>query len=242
MGSFVHIEARVQLVRTRQGCAFVNRKEHTRCRGRRGAADGSQQTCACIGPSMARKSKREKIEKHKQSLGDVLEDPESYGVRTRPRTKQKHRERDGSGDVSDDDDRAGEGLPSDLTNKIMREAHLQQEEMKRDSNQTHREAYKDSLAGAIHNLQGDVQGLESEDELGDGWSDGDVDDRLEAEWEQEVDAEDEAVLAAFMNKAEGKQTRTLADIIMEKIREKEAGGGQGAVRYDGRGHPLAPWC
>ena len=74
---------------------------------------------------MARKSKREKIEKHKQSLGDVLEDPESYGVRTRPRTKQKHRDRDGLGEVSDDDDRAGEGLPSDLTNKIMREAHLQ---------------------------------------------------------------------------------------------------------------------
>lgn len=77
-----------------------------------------------------------------------------------------------------------------------------------------------------------MHGAESDDELGDGWSDGDVDDRLEAEWEQEVDAEDEAVLAAFMNKGEGKQTRTLADIIMEKIREKEAGGGQGGVRYE----------
>jgi len=27
------------------------------------------------------RKKRERIEKHKQSLGDVLEDPETYGVR-----------------------------------------------------------------------------------------------------------------------------------------------------------------
>jgi len=182
---------------------------------------------------MARRPKREKVEKHKQSLGDVLEDPESYGVRTKPRTKQKRRDTDGLGDASDDevDHRAEQGLPSDLTNKIMREAHLQQEEIKRDSKRTNREAYKDSLAGAIQNLQGDAPGLESDDEFGEGWSDGEVDDRLEAEWEEEVDAEDEAVLAAFMNKADGKQTRTLADIIMEKIREKEAGGAQGGVRY-----------
>lgn len=31
---------------------------------------------------MARK-KRERIEKHKQSLGEVMEDPETYGVRVR---------------------------------------------------------------------------------------------------------------------------------------------------------------
>ena len=181
---------------------------------------------------MARKPSRQKVEKHKQSLGDVLEDPESYGVRTRPRAKQKRRDQDEMGDVSDEevDHRADQGLPSDLTNKIMREAHLQQEEIKRDSKQKNREAYKDSLAGAIQNLQGDAPGGESDDEFGEGWSDGEVDDRLEAEWEEEVDAEDEAVLAAFMNKGEGKQTRTLADLIMEKIREKEAGGGQGGVR------------
>ena len=29
------------------------------------------------------KKKREKVEKHKQSLGEVMEDPETYGVRVR---------------------------------------------------------------------------------------------------------------------------------------------------------------
>ena len=71
---------------------------------------------------------------------------------------------------------------------------------------------------------------------GGDWSDGEGGgledggfDGLEAEWAEEVDAEDEAVLAAFRREGEG-GTRTLADMILEKIREKEAGDG---VRYVG---------
>ena len=182
--------------------------------------------------TMARKSKREKIEKHKQSLGDVIEDPESYGVRTKPRSKQRRRDDEGS----EEDER----LPAELTNKIMREAHLQQEEIKKDSAGGQRAAYKESLAGAIQNLQGDAP-----EDSDDGWSDPEMDDHLEAEWDEEVDAEDEAVLAAFMSKGDGSKQRTLADIIMEKIKEKEAGGGgDSGVRYDPvlRSRILQPLC
>ena len=189
---------------------------------------------------MARKSSRQKIEKHKQSLGDTLEDPEAHGVRTRPRQKRGRRrdaydeEHVGS---SEDEGADVPQLPSDLTNKIMREAHLQQEEIKKDTKDASRAGYQASLAGAIQNLGG--EGVESDDELGGGggeWSDGEGGgfedggfDGLEAEWAEEVDAEDEAVLAAFRREGEG-GTRTLADMILEKIREKEAGDG---VRYVG---------
>jgi len=194
---------------------------------------------------MARKSSRQKIEKHKQSLGDTLEDPETHGVRTRPRQKRGRRR-----DAYDEEHVGSEDeehvdvpqLPSDLTSKIMREAHLQQEEIKKDTKDASRAGYQASLAGAIQNLTSrgvGGEGGESDDELGGGgggWSDeeggGFEDggfDGLEAEWAEEVDAEDEAVLAAFRREGEG-GTRTLADIILEKIREKEAGDG---VRYVG---------
>ena len=171
---------------------------------------------------MARKSSRQKIEKHKQSLGDTLEDPETHGVRTRPRQKAKSRNHELP---SDDEEGPGPSLPSDLTNKIMREAHLQQEELRQDSKEKRREAYQASLAGAIQNLGGEQRdgGLDSDE---DGFED-DFEEGLEEEWAEEVEAEDEAVLAAFRTEGGSGGTRTLADMIMEKIREKEQGG----VRY-----------
>ena len=43
----------------------------------------------------------------------------------------------------------------------------------------------------------------------------------------EISPEDERALAAFMNPVGNTQQRTLADIILEKIKEKERGGGGG---------------
>ena len=188
---------------------------------------------------MARK-KIERIEKHKQSLGEVLEDPESYGVRvgsilssnlsicffimsstmqTKPRSKKKREEEE---EYSEDEG----ALPPELTGKIMKEAHLQQEELKRESEREKSQVYQDSLAGAIKNLKG-TRDDETDEDV---WSEPESDYNPE-DWEAEIDEEDEAVLAAFMsNNAGNQKQRTLADIIMEKIKEKESGGGDN-VRY-----------
>lgn len=140
----------------------------------------------------------------------------SIPVQTKPRSKKNRQ---------DDSDEEEEVLPPELTGKIMREAHLQQEEMKKDDEDSKKSVYKDSLAGAIENLKGDVVDSDEEEAWSEPESDFNPDD-----WEEEIDAEDEAVLAAFMSKDGSKQKqKTLADIILEKIKEKESGGG--TVRY-----------
>lgn len=108
----------------------------------------------------------------------------------------------------------------------MKEAHLQQEEMKRESEREKSHVYQDSLAGAIKNLKGTRDDETDEDVWSEPESEYSPDD-----WEAEIEEEDEAVLAAFMSKTSGSQKqKTLADIIMEKIKEKESGMGDG-VRY-----------
>lgn len=136
----------------------------------------------------------------------------SIRVQTKPRSKKNRQE---------DSDEEEEVLPPELTGKIMREAHLQQEEMKKDDEDSKKSMYKDSLAGAIANLKGDAVDSDEEEAWSEPESDFNPDD-----WEEEIDAEDEAVLAAFMSKdASNQKQKTLADIIMEKIKEKESGGG-----------------
>ena len=70
--------------------------------------------------------------------------------------------------------------------------------------------------------QGRARDSDSEDDGGaDAYSEED-----EAWVEEHVTAEDEAALAAFLNPgAAGQQQRTLSDIIMSKIRERQATGG-----------------
>ena len=54
---------------------------------------------------------------------------------------------------------------------------------------------------------------------------------VEEHWEEEeIGLEDEAALARFMNpEAASQQQRTLSDIIMERIREKQEAGGMPAI-------------
>ena len=92
----------------------------------------------------------------------------------------------------------------------MKEAHLQQEELKRESEREKSQVYQDSLAGAIKNLKG-TRDDETDEDV---WSEPESDYNPE-DWEAEIDEEDEAVLAAFMsNNAGNQKQRTLADIIM----------------------------
>lgn len=138
-------------------------------------------------------------------------------MQTNPRSKKKKEE-----DYSEEED----ALPPELTGKIMKEAHLQQEEMKREREQEKSHVYQDSLAGAIKNLKGTREDETDEDVWSEPESEYNPDD-----WEAEIEEEDEAVLAAFMSKTSGSQKqKTLADMIMEKIKEKESGMGDG-VRY-----------
>ena len=72
------------------------------------------------------------------------------------------------------------------------------------------------------------QGHDSDSDESDyagGFSDG------EERWiEEEIGVEDEAALARFMApEAASHQQRTLSDIIMERIREKEEAGGMPAI-------------
>ena len=112
-------------------------------------------------------------------------------------------------------------LPPKLTGKIMKEAQLQQREVSNDEEMRDGSRVRETLAGALRNLKGHVSASDDEDE---NWSEPESDFNPE-DWEAEIDAEDEAVLSAFMTNHDGNQKqKTLADIIMEKIKEKEQNG------------------
>lgn len=66
-------------------------------------------------------------------------------------------------------------------------------------------------------VDGDFGRFSDDGDGGDSWNDGVV----------EVSAEDEAALAAFAADVDGKGTRSLADVILEKLRASGGGGGDG---------------
>lgn len=116
-------------------------------------------------------------------------------------------------------------MPSQLSDRILKQARAQQEEV--DAGEARAGAgtmggTRDALTAAMQSLGAAVDS-DDEDELG---SDGGSDWEEEEEWEEEMTADDEAALAAFMapGAADYKQ-RTLSDLIMEKIREKQQEGG-----------------
>jgi essential nuclear protein 1 len=176
---------------------------------------------------MGRK-RRERVEYHKQSLGEQIENPETYGVRTQPRPEKKHRH---SGAGSEDEE---EQVPGALSNRILEVAREQQEEVAAEGEQDNegfaggaREALAaamQGLAGAASDSDEEYQGDDFSDPGSAGW---------EEEYEAELNGQDEAALEAFMNPtAKGQKQKTLTDVIMEKIREKQAAAGLSAVpRY-----------
>ncbi|KAK9840658.1 hypothetical protein WJX81_007722 [Elliptochloris bilobata] len=159
------------------------------------------------------------------ALPDELENPETYGVRVKPRRSKKARDSDGED--------AEEVLTPELSSRILREAQAQQAEV---------DAEADLLGagGARAASSGRQEGgcceagrdSDSDSDPGE-----DVHSEVDEAWvEEHVSAEDEAALAAFLYPdAASQQQRTLNDIIMSKIRERQATGGLASVPEEGEG-------
>lgn len=171
------------------------------------------------------KKRRERVERHQESLGEQLENAESYVVRSKPRAEKRRKGGDAQGDDSDEDD---EGyVPHKLSGRILEAARQQQEEVDAEakgpaSGLGHA---REALAAVMHSFPRGAHTSDSDEEQFS-----DVDDGLEEEWEAEITAEDDAALAAFLAPgAENTKQKTLSDVIMEKIREKQSAAGLSMV-------------
>lgn len=171
------------------------------------------------------KKKREYVERHKQSLEEVLENPETYGVRTHPRQGKRPR---GEGY---DEEAAEEPVSAAMTARILKEARSQREEV--DAEDVPAGAAALQLAGSRGVVAAAAKGLQdsdSDDDFSDGG--GSV---YEYDEEIEVSAEDEAALAAFMAPgADNYKQKTLADLVLERIREKQAEQGVSELPREGQ--------
>ncbi|KAK9811795.1 hypothetical protein WJX72_010259 [[Myrmecia] bisecta] len=167
--------------------------------------------------------RREKPNVHRHGLGEVLENPWTYGIRTKPRGAQKRAR------PEEDDEQF---LSGELSTKIMREARAQQQEVDAEDNPLGPSAQQATRRGG---LAGSIQELDSDSDADEPQDYTDSDSLWDA-GEEEVSLEDEKALAAFMApNAENYQQRTLADIIMEKIKAKqEAGGLDAGPERDGQ--------
>ena len=180
------------------------------------------------------KKRRQYVEHHKQSLGDQMEDPETYGVRTKPRPEKRRK------GESDDEE---EHVPGVLSNRILEVAREQQEEVEAEDIDNEDVALggsaREALAAAMQGLAGVASDSDDDDDDAGagGFGRDDFSDPGSAGWEEEceeaINGEDEAALAAFMNhSAKGQKQKTLSDVIMEKIREKQGQAGLSALpRY-----------
>lgn len=172
------------------------------------------------------KKKRERPEKHKQTLGEQIEDPTSYGVRTKPRPQKRRRSKAAEEALSEEEDDSF--VPDALSGRILDVAREQQREI-----DVEEDVEKNGASVGVHKaLASAMQQLGPGSGVAD--DDSDSDDGLGFEgnfsgpeedygndWEDEITAEDEIALAAFMApNAKDYHQKTLNDIIMEKIRDK----------------------
>jgi len=153
-----------------------------------------------------------------------MTNPWKNGVRMKPRAQK----RKAHAEEGEEDD----GITENLSKKILQEAQAQQKEV-----ETEEAGEAGALIGAAVDLSGrslvaaakKKKAPDSDDESDD-FSD------TESQWdveEVEITEEDEKALEKFM-RPNAQATRTLADIIMGKIREKQAaeGAAEGAVPGD----------
>ncbi|PSC71236.1 Bystin [Micractinium conductrix] len=168
------------------------------------------------------KKKRDYVVHHKQSLGDQLENPETWGVRTQPRPSKRRR------DGEEDEQQEEELVPAAMTARILKQARSQQEEI--DAEDAPAGAAALQLAGRRGVVAAAAKGLQGDSESEEEWSD----DGYEFDEEIEVSAEDEAALAAFMAPgADDYQQKTLADLVLERIRQKQAEQGVSELPREG---------
>ncbi|KAL3141390.1 hypothetical protein ABBQ32_004967 [Trebouxia sp. C0010 RCD-2024] len=167
-----------------------------------------------MGGIKKKKAKRG-IEHHKRSLEETLEAPETYGVRTK--TRPAKRRKAAASAAADEAAENEEALSEALSHKVMREARAQQEELDAEDQP------EGAIAQAGHQAAATAVDSDSEQEDFDKYSELDAFDTEEVE----VSPDDEQALAAFMAPhAGGFQQRTLADLILQKIQDKERGQGQ----------------
>lgn len=189
--------------------------------------------------------------KHRQSLHEQIEDPESYGVRTKPRAEKKRRRAE---------DEEEELLDVKLSGRILKAAREQQQELDDE------EAFEKALGsdeegeeggridpqaalraafqkvGGKGGAKGGAKGApaaDSDDDDSDvdeapgrpgafGLAAGDAD--VDYEEDVEVDPDDERALAAFMAPGASSHRQTnLADLIMARLKERQTEQGLQAV-------------
>lgn len=175
--------------------------------------------------------------RHAPLGAQIAEDQARQLVAPERRNRQgKRRVRDREGEM--EDELAAEGVVSgDMSRKILSFAREQLEEEKETRAKELREKQRAGKRGADSDDEDLPFGAGGSDDESGGMRDGEEE---EEEYEIEylnddefanlkVDAEDERVLEMFMNKNKPAR-RTLGDIIMEKIREKEAAAEAAAER------------
>jgi len=153
---------------------------------------------------------------HRHGLADDITNPWNNGVRVKSRGKKRR--------VEEDDRFDSEVVTENLSRKILREADAQQKEV--DAEEAGETA---AVLGSVVDLTG--RGIvsaakkttDSDEDTDDDDGYSDTASQWDAE-EIEVTAEDEAALEKFM-RPNAESTRTLADVIMQKIREKQEAAG-----------------
>ncbi|GMH36021.1 hypothetical protein BSKO_03889 [Bryopsis sp. KO-2023] len=170
---------------------------------------------------MVRKTRNEK---HKRSLGAVLVDPATNGVRTQPRRKRIKMD-------EDSDNEMGVGpVTQELSNAILREARAQRDEVEEEEKGNERGGgpsalVSGALKAALETLENeeDEEEEEEEEDHDDGLVENDFDETKSfAAMEDGVTEEDEKIMNAFLRPDQGSQQKTLADVIMAKLAEKQS--------------------
>eukprot|EP00877_Chromochloris_zofingiensis_P005227 jgi/Chrzof1/14705/Cz09g12210.t1 len=167
------------------------------------------------------KKRREKIQRHKQDLGDQLEDPNTYGVRIKPRAEKKRRR------AEEDTD---ELVSQKISSRILKEARAQQEEIDFDDQQDGAAANTPAIQISQGALTAALQRLaDSDDDDEDHGGFSDTDSMWDVgDGDADVSPEEEAALAAFMATGaqdSAQQQKSLADLVLGKIRDKQQQAG-----------------
>ncbi|XP_027358836.1 bystin [Abrus precatorius] len=149
----------------------------------------------------------------KRKQKERIQNPEAFdpygadSAKTKKRSKppKRHQEEDNF-------------IASNISSKIIKEAFIQQKEVLEEEHEDVHQSAKSFFAGVE-----EVPKAEDED-------DDDIDDFAGfsetqsqfAGYDEEINEEDEGLMEAFLSKEQGRRQKTLADLIVERIKEKDA--------------------
>ncbi|CAM6088566.1 unnamed protein product [Calypogeia fissa] len=151
-----------------------------------------------------RKRKKGSSEKHKLPLAEQMEDTHEFDAKTKTGKNRKVQETE-------------DYVNPKTSNKILAEARRQQQEIEHERDEeTGLAAARRAFSAVAVNKKISAE-IDSDDEEGGGFSDTEA----PPEEIEEISEEEEKIMAMFMAADAGPQ-RTLADMIMQRIQEKEA--------------------